>query len=77
MKLIFKNKIFFSEKLQINVSLGGKKMIIYIYKIMCLKAALESGRTVILASGMEDRRKCQIKRLDFKCHKHSDRDRGR
>lgn len=59
------------------MSAWGEKKNDHIYKIMCLKAALESGRTVILASGMENRRKCQIKRLDFKCHKHSDRDRGR
>lgn len=42
---------------------------------MCLKAALEGGRTVIIASGMQNGRKCQIKTLTFKWQEHPDRER--
>lgn len=42
---------------------------------MCFKAALEGGRAVIIASGMQNGRKCQIKTLTFKWQEHSDRKR--
>lgn len=60
--LFFKKEIFFFWEITSKFQSRKKK------------AALESER-VIIASGMEDRRKCQIKGLNFKRQEHSDRKR--
>lgn len=64
--LFFKREIFFSWEITSKFQVQEKKK----------KAALESER-IIIASGMEDRRKCQIKELNFKRQQHSDRKRRR